>query len=312
MCCLFGLVDYGHTFSGKERAHILSVLSSECEARGTDATGIAYNSDGRLRVYKRPTPAHKLRFHLPNDAGVIMGHTRMTTQGSEKKNYNNHPFYGMAGGIPFALAHNGVLHNDISLRREMRLPSTSIETDSFIAVQLIEQQRALSFDSLQSMAEKVTGSFTFTAMDAKDNLYIVKGDNPMCLVHFPRWRVYLYASTDEILGRALKQLGLTKEQPVKVSAGCGDILRIGHNGDITTSAFNTDNLIRNWYSTYHAPYYYPAAQRVSIGVRTDHAYLKELKSVCRAYGYDPDTVDALAEEGFTAEEIEEMMYCGEI
>ena len=54
MCCLFGILDYGHKLSRKEKTKILSVLSVACEERGTDATGIAYNSGGSLKVYKRP------------------------------------------------------------------------------------------------------------------------------------------------------------------------------------------------------------------------------------------------------------------
>ena len=91
MCCLFGMVDRNGLFSGKERSRILSVLATQCEARGTDATGICYNSGGRMKVYKRPLAAHLMRFKVSNDAKVIMGHTRMTTQGSEKRNWNNHP-----------------------------------------------------------------------------------------------------------------------------------------------------------------------------------------------------------------------------
>ena len=48
MCALFGLVDYGNKFSAKQRSRIISVLSEECEVRGTDAAGIAYNSNSRL------------------------------------------------------------------------------------------------------------------------------------------------------------------------------------------------------------------------------------------------------------------------
>ena len=33
-----------------------------------------------------------MRFKLPDDVLCVMGHTRMTTQGDEKHNYNNHPF----------------------------------------------------------------------------------------------------------------------------------------------------------------------------------------------------------------------------
>ena len=104
-------------------------------------TGIAYNGGGKLRIYKRPWPARFMRFRIPGDVRVIMGHTRLTTQGSEKRNYNNHPFEGRTREGAFALAHNGVLHNDRSLRKSQKLPYTRIETDSYVAVQLIEQKR---------------------------------------------------------------------------------------------------------------------------------------------------------------------------
>ena len=79
MCCLFGLMDCRGYFGAKKKAHILSVLASECEERGTDATGIAYCTNGHLSIYKRPAAAHELRFRIPGDSRVIMGHTRMAT-----------------------------------------------------------------------------------------------------------------------------------------------------------------------------------------------------------------------------------------
>ena len=120
MCCLFGILDYGGKLSRKEKTKILSVLSVACEERGTDATGIAYNTGGSLKVYKRPLPAHLLWFRIFEDTNVVMGHTRMTTQGSERFNANNHPFTGQAEDTAFALAHNGVLSNDKRLRRPSR------------------------------------------------------------------------------------------------------------------------------------------------------------------------------------------------
>ena len=65
--------------------------------------------------------------------------TRMATQGSELVNINNHPFPGMAGQTHFSLAHNGVLTNDKTLRKKYKLPATKVETDSYVAVQLLEQ-----------------------------------------------------------------------------------------------------------------------------------------------------------------------------
>lgn len=311
MCCLFGLIDYGHNLTGREKNHMLSVLASACEVRGTDATGIAYNVGGTLRIYKRPAPAHCLRFRVPDTAWVILGHTRMTTQGSAKRNYNNHPFLGVAGKDVFALAHNGMLHNDITIRKRMHLPKTKIQTDSYIAVQLIEQKKALNFDSLKYMAEEVEGSFTFTVLDRRDRLYIVKGDNPLCLLHFPSLGLYLYASTEEILHRAMSQMDLGTYKPCRIPLDCGDILRIDRDGTLTRSEFDDYRLFARWRSPlWDMSYRYPWKEaQISV---PEESYLDEIKSVASAFGYVPEEIDRLAEMGFSPEELEDYLYCGEL
>lgn len=310
MCCLFGLLDYGQSFSGREKSHILSVLGTECEARGIDATGISYNHRNRLAVYKRPVPAHRLNLRIPDGVCAVMGHTRMVTQGSPRKKRNNHPFYGCVGKQPFALAHNGVIHNDVLLRRQQQLPSTRIETDSYIAVQLLEQKKALSLDSLKYMAEQVEGSFCFTVLDSRDNLYLVKGDNPLCVYHFPKSGFYIYASTEEILQRALSKLRSSFGKAEKVILCCGEILRIDRWGNQSMGAFDASHLDQRWY--YGRPYAF-ALQPANSGVgRGDGGYLSELKSVAGYFGYSPEEIELLVAEGFTYEELEELLYCGEI
>lgn len=170
MCCLFGFVDYAGSLSVKQKNHLIRELSIAAEVRGTDATGIAYNTSRGLQIYKRPLTAHQLHLRIPAEAHVVMGHTRMTTQGSAKKNYNNHPFFGHVKEESFALAHNGVLWNDLELRHAKHLPRTKVQTDSYIAVQLLEQKKSLDFDSLRYMAEQVEGSFSFTVLDEQSAL----------------------------------------------------------------------------------------------------------------------------------------------
>ena len=142
MCSLFGLIDFKECLSthtkNKNSEHSRKE-SARCA--GTDATGIAYNFNNRLRIYKRPLPARKMKIHIPHGVNVVMGHTRMTTQGNAQFNQNNHPFLGHVDGNSFALAHNGVLWNDKELRMEETLPLTSVETDSYVAVQLLEKTR---------------------------------------------------------------------------------------------------------------------------------------------------------------------------
>lgn len=311
MCCLFGLIDHGHSLTGREKNHMLSVLASTCEVRGTDATGIAYNVGETLQIYKRPVPAHRMRFRVPDTAWVILGHTRMTTQGSAKRNYNNHPFLGVAGKDVFALAHNGMLHNDITLRKGLHLPKTKIQTDSYIAVQLIEQKKTLNFDSLKYMAEQVEGSFTFTVLDRRDRLYIVKGDNPLCLLHFPSLGLYLYASTEEILRRAISQLDLDAYKSCRIPLDCGEILRIGRDGALTRSQFDDYRLFARWRaSIWDMPYRRPWEEG-ELPAPEDN-YLEEVKSVASAFGYAPEEIDRLAGLGFSPEELEEFLYGGDL
>ena len=139
MCCLFGFIDYNHNLSGKQKNRLLRSLASAAEERGTDAAGIAYHAGGRLHIMKKAKPAHVLRFRIPPETSVVMGHTRYATQGDAKKAYNAHPFQGQIGNKKFALAHNGVLLNDRLLQQAEDLPKTHIGTDSYVAVQLLEK-----------------------------------------------------------------------------------------------------------------------------------------------------------------------------
>ena len=256
MCCLFGMIDHQQRFSAKEKSRLLSVLAAACEVRGTDASGVAYNAGGRLRIYKRPVAAHKLDLRIPYDAKVIMGHTRMTTQGAAKRNCNNHPFRGNLPKKEFALAHNGILYNDHALRRQHALPKTKIETDSYIAVQLIEQKKALDTESLRFMAEQVQGSFTFTILDEKDRLYIIKGSNPLCLYHFPEQGVWFYASTKEILDKGLAAAGFLHHPHERITMDDGEILCIAPDGKISRDTFQMQPELYGWY---YAPFHHTPA-----------------------------------------------------
>ena len=309
MCCLFGLIDTELRFTGKEKSKMFHALASASEARGTDATGVAYDYSRTLHIYKRPIPGHKLNFYLRNDTRFAMGHTRMTTQGIARRNYNNHPFRGIMQAGTFALAHNGVLDNDFSLRKSLHLPRTRIETDSYIAVQLIEQKGILNFDSLRYMAELLEGSFTITVLGDDGNLYIVKGDNPFCLYFFPDCGLYLYASTEDILCQALRKIQAPLGKSRKIPVRCGEILRINQTGRLDRETFDDSKLFRCRYPRLlmDDPYC-----RSFPHTAEGQTHLDELKTVALAFGYSPEDVDLLADQGFTADELEDLFYCGEI
>ena len=297
MCALFGWLDYKGIVSDRLLKKLTQALANAAEERGTDASGIAYVKSGKVTIYKRPKPAHKIRFNAPNGTKAIMGHTRMTTQGNERFNYNNHPFYGHAD-VNFAFAHNGVLYNDKELRVEKHLPQTQIETDSYVAVQLLEQQGKLDFDALKNMAESVQGSFCFTALDENNTLYIIKGSNPMCLLHFAQLGLYVYASTESILKKALQKANFHKYPFEVLHVEEGTILKIDHYGFLSGSTFEVQEGFRfgkwaDWYDELEEEYY---SQQEEL-----------LLEMCSCYGVTEEDVLLLLDYGYSADEIEEML-----
>ena len=294
MCSLFGFLDYQGIIPHKVLRKLTQALANAAEERGTDAAGISYINNGEVVIYKRPKPAHKLHFNPPEGTRSIMGHTRMTTQGDGKHNYNNHPFPGLAGDTSFAFAHNGVLWNDKELRKSGIIPDTHIETDSYAACQLIESQQKLNFDSLKYMAETVEGNFTFSVLDENNSLYIIKGSNPMCLLHFPVLGLYVYASTESIMKKVMKQVGLHKFAMERIETNEGDILRIDKNGEISRSEFEPKIFRSKYMSWYDDSSYYSMHEEI-------------LLAYCGCYGVDSSDVELLLEYGYTCEEIEDML-----
>ena len=294
MCAVFGYLDYKGKVSNAILKKLIQNLSIAAEVCGTDATGISYVNHGKVVTFKKAKPAHKVKLYFPKNTRAVIGHTRMTTQGSEKYNYNNHPFDGRCGTETFALAHNGVLYNDAEWKAKYHLPKTPIETDSYVAVQLLEQKKQLHAESIKKMAELVNGSFVFTILRNDNTLFLVKGNNPLTLYHFPALELYVYASTKSILDNALQQVNLS-DKCFEIDVSEGEIVEIASSGNLSKTTFamqnsvfspyNWDNL--NWYET-----------------EEQEEFLLEC---CRMFGVPEEDVYLLLDYGFSADEIEEML-----
>ena len=92
MCGLYGFVSYGKKL--KDLAELTNALAEQSAVRGTDATGIAFCNLSGVNILKDSKSAYRLNFKHSDDVISLIGHTRHSTQGSEKRNYNNHPFLG--------------------------------------------------------------------------------------------------------------------------------------------------------------------------------------------------------------------------
>lgn len=301
MCGLFGYLHYGKD-KMENLSELIKSLAEQSTARGTDATGFAIVSkSGGIKILKDSKPAYKFNFKVP-EATALIGHTRHSTSGF-RGNHNHHPFFGKCKNTKFALAHNGVLTNDIKLRKQLDLPKTKIETDSYIAVQLLEHTEKLDFDSIKYMAETVEGSFSFSILDDKNNIYLVKGDSPLCILHFEKLGIYVFASTAEILYKALIEFpptfdSIRKGEYFEVEITEGGVLKINSNGTVEKSKFNYSFYQgKNWWD--YGCYGYE---------EEEDEYLSDLMSVAAYLGYSEQEIKHLRNCGYSYAEIEEALY----
>ena len=284
MCAVFGYLDYKGKVSNAILKKLIQNLSIAAEVRGTDATGISYVNHGKVVTFKKAKPAHKVKLYFPRNTRAVVGHTRMTTQGSEKYNYNNHPFDGRCGTETFAL--------DAEWKAKYHLPKTPIETDSYVAVQLLEQEKQLHTESIKKMAELIEGSFVFTILRNDNTLFLVKGNNPLTLYHFPALGLYIYASTKSILNNALQKIHMMKN-PCEIEISEGEILEIASNGKLSKTTFAMQDYTHSVFNPYN---WYETEEQEEF-----------LLECCQMFGVSEEDVYLLLDYGFSADEIEEML-----
>lgn len=158
------------------------------------------------------------------------------------------------------------------------------------------------------MAEEIDGSFSFNILDNKNNIYLVKGDSPISILHFRKIGVYVFASTERILWRALIDSELFDDLQAgnyeQIELKEGDILKITSNGKTEKGKFN--------YIYSSSPHWYDFGYSYTYGEKNVYGeqYLEDIKTVAAMYGEDPEVIQELYEQGFSLEELEDIIYCG--
>ena len=193
-----------------------------------------------------------------------------------------------------------MLYNDRELRREQHLPPTPIETDSYIAVQLLEQGQQLDTENIKRMAELVEGSFVFTILRNDNTLFLVKGNNPLALYHFPALGLYVYASTKSILDNALKKVKLNGKC-CEVDVSEGEILEINSAGNLSRSTFTMQDYIHTIFN----PYNWNQLDYAKWWMEDEREEL--LLEYCGTFGVSEEEVQLLLEVGYDPDEIEELL-----
>ncbi len=187
------------------------------EERGKAATGLAVvQANGDIEIYKQAIPASEfvetttyqsLLEKVGPNTTLILGHTRLPTQGSVNNPGNNHPIEaGMVLGV-----HNGHISNDDELFERWHLPRRA-EVDSELIFQMLaELWPPTSLDDYLSEVDnylaEMQGQFTFLAIDRRcpARLLVFKHENPLCLHYQSDWQALLFSSRYLFLRKAFGQ-----------------------------------------------------------------------------------------------------------
>ncbi len=111
----------------------------------------------------------------------------------------------------------------------------------------------------------------------------------------------MYASTISILWKALVDTelfhDLKRGDYEDIEIQDGEIFKISNKGKIQRTKFDFDE-----YGSYGYDW------RKGFEYSNANEYVDDIKSVAQYYGYDSDEIDCLLNNGFTPEEVEEMLY----
>jgi glutamine---fructose-6-phosphate transaminase (isomerizing) len=157
---------------------------SKLEYRGYDSAGIAALDGGVVRVVKSVGRLANLENKLaaePLQGHLGIGHTRWATHG-RPSDENAHPHQDCSGR--FALVHNGIIENYLSLREELLAKGHEFqsETDTEVVVHLVEEMYNGDLQSTMiEVCKRIHGAYALVVMtkDEPDTIIAVRKQSPL-------------------------------------------------------------------------------------------------------------------------------------
>ncbi|WP_029897912.1 glutamine--fructose-6-phosphate transaminase (isomerizing) [Desulfohalovibrio reitneri] len=205
---------------------------SRLEYRGYDSAGVAYVSEGAMRVVKERGKVSVLREAVSGNGAhksrAAVAHTRWATHG-EPSRVNAHPHLDASGGL--AMVHNGILENYLELKTEMEAEGIRFDsqTDSEVLVKLIgrELARGLSMnEALAAALERAEGSYAITLLDRgnPERLWAVRNKSPLVL-GVGEDECFLASDVTAFLAHTREVVHLDDGEVVEVNGGSWNVTR---------------------------------------------------------------------------------------
>jgi glucosamine--fructose-6-phosphate aminotransferase (isomerizing) len=163
------------------------------EYRGYDSAGVAYPTDGAIKIVKAAGKIVNLegRINGGSEASTVaVAHTRWATHGRPNE-ANAHPHSDCSGSL--AVVHNGIVENYAELRERLRAAGHEFvsETDTEVIAHLIEERLpeggSADVDQFVAAARaalaELTGSFAVgvVSLHLPDAVFVGRKDSPLVI-----------------------------------------------------------------------------------------------------------------------------------
>ena len=195
MCGIGGYYQTGSTENAPQWAKpALRKMWDTLQSRGSDASGVAYESPTGTRHYKTDKPAYELSglsmglaFNMNRSPRWVMLHTRAATHGKPEENRNNHPLMGHK----LALCHNGVVYNKDNVLSKYNVSAKrDVDTEAILV--------ALKNGGIDAVAKHVEGSMSISWAKGKTMYLWTNGMSPLVIGELFNGD-FMYSSTDSHL-----------------------------------------------------------------------------------------------------------------
>ena len=196
------------------------------ESRGKEAAGFAVNYGDNIKVFKAPQSASKMvksseynnvirdiiNFEIKDKKGFIdkpislIGHSRLVTDGSQGKDYNNQPVIsdGIVG------IHNGIVTNVNELWEIYPSLERKYEIDTEIILQLLRKfytKGSSFYDAVNLTFDKIIGTVSIAAFfNDLDKILLATNNGSLYICTDVSKNILLFASEEYILKTFLKKL----------------------------------------------------------------------------------------------------------
>lgn len=253
MCGIFGIITQADSGLSADviESTMLNIFRLS-ETRGKDASGSLVLLPDRIEVIKSAQrvshliaqPEFKQLMSRATDSYksqkpfVVLGHTRMVTNGSAQDEFNNQPVI-KDGHL---ILHNGIIVNDSELwnSNPTLLREYKVDTEIFGALLGVGAAKGLTLlESMQAAFEQIRGGNTIVALSLEhDQIAIGTSNGSMYFWHSADRKTAVFASERLIVEKTVKRLKKDEDSSLVLQLKPGYALSI----DLTTTLMDSFSL----------------------------------------------------------------------